>query len=63
MKIDVAKDDLQILRDLVWEGRAHYLKSAVERKETIEVATKHIKKINSALKKAHGHDCNGEHYV
>jgi hypothetical protein len=68
MKIEIAKDDLQEIRDIVWEGRAYYGKRAMKEKSVAhnkksKAGTKLLKRINQALKKVHGHDCSGEHYV
>ena len=63
MKIIVAKEDLKDLRDLLWEGRSHYSRAFPVNKEKVAVATKHIKRVNAALKQIHGHDCNGDIYI
>jgi len=70
MKIEVAKEDLQKLRDIVWQGRAHYGKKSVDDTSVSqmcisrekEAGTKFMKRLNQALKKVHGHDCSAEHY-
>ncbi len=72
MKIEIAEEDLEVVRDIVWQGRAYYGKEALKEtsvaqwghsKKKSEAGTKLLKRINQALKKVHGHDCNGEHYV
>ena len=63
MKIDVAKDDLQDFRDLMWEARSKYSRQPVPNERMILCATKMIKKANLALKKLYGHDCNGDSYI
>jgi len=62
MKIDIAKEDLQGIRELLWEGRSYYSRSG-HRDKMVALGTKIIKKINACLKKVHGHDCDGEHYT
>jgi len=66
MKIEVAERDLHSMREIIWEGRAYY--SRIENPctlnyERVQAGTKMIKRINAALKKAHGHDCCGDHYL
>lgn len=64
MKIDIAKDDLQSLRDILKMSLEHMFSfpniSAFDDRPTIAIKT--IRKINRALKKVHGHDCNGIYY-
>ncbi len=70
MKLEIAKDELQEIRDIIWEGRAYYSKriandfeqEMVLSRNRIKIGTKLIKKLNAMLKKVHGHDCNGEAY-
>ena len=65
MTIDIAKEDLQGIRELLWEGRSHYGRSKTHcgRRKMVALGTKMIKKINACLKKVHGHDCNGGNYI
>ena len=71
MKIEVAKEDLQAIREILWEGRKYYARARLVRlvnpslviDGNVTVGTKMIKRINAALKKTHGHDCCGEHYL
>ena len=65
MKIEVAAKDLQALRDIVWQGRAYYgrRRRELDASPTMLAGTKMIKRLNAALKKQHGHDCNGEAYL
>ena len=62
MKIEVSKEELQAIRDILWEGRAHYSR-AHERTGMVKIGDKLIRKVNAALKKVHGHDCCGDRYL
>lgn len=75
MKIDIAKADLQIIRDHVRWRILHSveLRDRWQERGSISVAgffgndvavlKKLNRKINAALKQVHGHDCNGGDYV
>lgn len=72
MKIDINKKDLWDLRDIIRRerDRVHvmYVREdrnacALEFKQREDVANKVIRKLNTALKKAYGHDCLGEAYL
>ncbi len=69
MKIDVAKKDLQIIREIIWAGRAHYgrMMFGIEEdsmfQREYDVGKKLIRKVNMALKSVHGHDCHGDDYL
>jgi hypothetical protein len=71
MKIEIAKEDLQKFRNIVWHGRSHFAKESLKdtsvsqmciSKQYNYMGTKLLKKLNQALKKVHGHDCCGELY-
>jgi len=72
MKINIAKNELQIIRDIIRSGRDAYRIKRKDvqfdyqykyHKEMFDCGTKLIKKINSALKKVCGHDCCGDGYL
>lgn len=68
MKIEISKNDLHTLRELLWEGRAFYARNlgitvTPSTRECYDTGTKMIKKVNAALKKVHGHDCNGDDFA
>jgi hypothetical protein len=58
MKIEVSREELQSIREILWEGRAHYSR-AHERKRMVKIGDKLIRKVNAV----HGHDCCGDRYL
>ena len=64
MKIDIAKDELQVIRDVV--DNSIYLREHVPFPgvygNTAQILRKLNRKLNKALKQAYGHDCDGSHY-
>jgi len=68
MKIDFSKEELQELRELLWEGRSKYAKDIMTSlsptpAKMVNLGTKYIRKVNTSLKKVHGHDCCGDRYI
>ena len=72
MEINVLKDDLQIIREIIYEGREKYNTRRKDvqfgyqykyQKKNFNIGTKLIVKINNALKKIYGHDCEGKDYL
>lgn len=65
MQIDIAKDDLQMLRTAAYL-QYRYLEKASkgerQRPPLMDVLAKFIRKLNRALKKVHGHDCGAACY-
>ena len=72
MKIDICKDELQEIRDIIHAGRDRHNLTRRDVKydyqykhqtRMFSIGTKLIRKINLALTKVHGHDCSGQKYL
>ena len=69
MRVEIAAEDLQYVRDALWDKRALAAKELLRNRHLTQprkdkaVGTKLIKRMNSALKKVHGHNCGGDAYV